>query len=116
MAIVLKYGAPGPILAAGYAAGVGRRQQEDQDDALKIWERQSQQEFQARQLTQQQGFVAGQSLLDRKYRTDLQKAQFGEAKTERDFRAGQQKTAQDFQAGQQKGVLEARAGESALER
>ena len=116
MAIVLKYGAPGPILLAGAAGGRGHRENEDQDDALKLWQQQQQQNFQSRQLSQQQGFVAGQAFLDRKYRTELQKAQFGEAKTERDFRAGQQKTAQDFQAGQQKGVLQARAGESALDR
>jgi len=116
MAIVLKYGAPGPILLAGAAGGRGHRENEYQDDALKLWQQQQQQNFQSRQLSQQQSFAGGQAALDREYRSELQGAALKESQTERDYRAGQQKSAQDFQAGQQKGVLEARAGESVLDR
>lgn len=120
MAIVLKYGAPGPILAAGYAAGVGHRQNEDKDNALKLWQQQTARNFQA-----------GQAALDRQSRVELQTLAFDrqnqQAQLDRDFRAGQQQTAldyqanqesqrQNFQAGQQNSLLDARANESDLDR
>ncbi len=120
MAIVLKYGSPGPILAAGYAAGAGHQMHEQQGDALKVW-----------QQNQQQQFQAGQSWLDRLQQQNLQQGYFAnqaqqaslarisqgaQAGLQRQFQAGQAEAGRQFQAGQTQTVLAARAGESALER
>lgn len=113
MAIVLKYGAPGPILGASYAAGVGSRQNKNRDSALERWHRQQ-------LLAQQQGFQASQNFLARQQTADL-------AKIGREFQAAQQDKAmkfqgeqaglgREFQAAQQKGVLDARAAESDMDR
>jgi hypothetical protein len=120
MAIVLKYGSPGPILASGYAAGAGHRQNEQQDDALRLWQQQ-----------QQRNFQANQSWLDRLQRTELQGAAFtqqaAQSKLGREFQAGQQTAEQTFRAGeaglqrtfqegQQKAILDARIAEAELDR
>jgi hypothetical protein len=84
MAIVLKYGAPGPILQSGFAAGVGRRKDRQQKDLLDIWQQQTQQAFQAEQ-----------SAIDQRNRVGLQEANF-------EFQAGQN-------AQQQKAQLLGRA-------
>lgn len=88
MAITLKYGAPGPILAAGFASGVGSRKNKQQDDLLKIWQQQTQQNFQGQQANidrmqrfglqqQAQAFQANQQGVQNKFnlafRDDQQK-------------------------------------------
>ncbi len=119
MAIVLKYGAPGPIIAAGYAAGVGHQMHEQQDDALKVWQQQNQQQFQA-----------GQSWLDRLQQSNLQQGYFNQqnqqSSASRAFQAEQQQNlmgfqstqagrSRDFQAAQTDKTLDFRSGESALD-
>lgn len=98
MAITLKYGAPGPILAAGFAAGVGRRQQRQQKDSLEIWQQQ-----------QQQGFQAQQAQLGRDF-------QAGQAKLGRDFQADQGVLNREFQAAENKAALDFRSEEGRLDR
>ncbi len=120
MAIVFKYGSPGPILAAGYAAGAGHQMHEQQDDALKVWQQNSQRDFQA-----------NQSWLDRLQQTNLQQGYFNQqnqqATAQRAFQAEYQNNAlgaqstlagrqRDFQAEQTDKQLAARAGESELDR
>jgi hypothetical protein len=90
MPIVLKYGSPGPVLAAGYAAGAGHRMHEQQDDALKVWQQNQQREFQAKQAEAGREFQAAQ-----------QEKAFG-------FQSTQAGRARQFQA-------DTRAGESALD-
>ncbi len=120
MAIVLKYGSPGPILAAGYASGVGHRMHEQQDDALKVWQQNTQREFQA-----------AQSNLDRYQQSSMQQKYFDQqeqqARAGRNAQAlrqnaalGAQATQADLQrqaqVAQTDRLLTARANESLLER
>lgn len=116
MAIVLKYGSPGPILQAGFAAGVGKRKKDQQEDLLKIWQQQT-----------QQGFQAQQSLLDRQQRAGLQENalnfQADENARNLNFRYQQQafqteqdKLQREFQAGQLDKTLGARVKESEMAR
>jgi len=113
MAIVLKYGAPGPVLLAGFAAGRGHRENKLQDDALKRWQ-------QEQLLKQQQNFQAGQNALSRQQTADLaqigREFQAGQQKAELQFRGEQADLGRKFQAGQQEAVLDARADESDLDR
>lgn len=120
MAITFKYGAPGPILQAGFAAGVGNRLKRQQDDALEIWERQNQQQFQAEQAA-----------IGRQFQFGLQQQQFGqqlelqgrafdqrslEDQQQRAFQAEQAGLGRDFQAEQNKALIDARAAEAGRER
>jgi hypothetical protein len=120
MAITFKYGAPGPILQAGFAAGVGRRQQRQQDDALEIWHQQNQQQFQA-----------GQAAINRRFQYGMQEQQFGnqlelqnlrfqdqalQDQETRAFQAEQAGLGRDFQAGQTTRLIEARNADSAMDR
>lgn len=120
MPIVLKYGAPGPIVAAGYAAGLGHRAQEQQGQTLRIWQQQ-----------QYQGFQAQQSALDRQQRAAMQGVAFqqqnqqaelnrdfaaGQATRARGFQAGQAEIARNFQAGQQNNLLASREAEAEADR
>jgi hypothetical protein len=120
MAITFKYGAPGPILQAGFAAGVGRRQQRQQDDALEIWQQQNQQQFQA-----------GQAAINRRFQYGMQEQQFGnqlelqnlrfqdqalQDQETRAFQAEQAGLGRDFQAGQTTRLIEARNADSAMDR
>lgn len=116
MPITLKYGNPGAVALAGYAGGVGKRQQRQQDESLDIWHQQQQQQFQAEQANtdrmfrfgmQQQGFGQQQALQQAGFaqQANLQQAGFAQDALQR-----------DFQAGQQKALIDARAGESGLDR
>jgi hypothetical protein len=120
MAITFKYGAPGPILAAGFAAGVGSRQQRQQEDALEIWQQQNQQQFQA-----------GQAAINRRFQYGMQEQQFGnqlelqnlrfqeqalQDQETRAFQAEQAGLGRDFQAGQTSRLIEARNADSAMDR
>lgn len=109
MAIVLKYGAPGPVILAGYAAGVGHAQREQKRDALRLWQQQQAQNFQGQQ-----------SALDRQQRAELQQAAFaqqsGLAEMERTFRAEQQQGIQGFQAEQDELRRKFASGEAEKER
>jgi len=49
MAIVLKYGSPGSILQAQFAAGIGHRNELQTDDLLKVWQQNQVQNFQGQQ-------------------------------------------------------------------
>jgi hypothetical protein len=104
MAIVLKYGSPGPLLQAGFAAGVGKRKKDQTDDLLSVWQQQTQQGFQANQAAlarqqqvglqlQHQNFQADQNTLEN-YRADKNRFQ------QQDFQAEQAKLGREFQAGQ----------------
>lgn len=86
MAIVLKYGAPGPILQSGFASGVGHRKNAQQEDLLKIWQQQQAQAFQGQQSElgrwQQrklqenaQEFQAGQQGLQNQFNLDFRNDQ-----------------------------------------
>jgi hypothetical protein len=113
MAIVLKYGAPGPVLLAGFAAGKGHRENKLQDDALKRWQ-------QEQLLQKQQNFQAGQNALAREQTVELAKIgrefQAGQQQAELQFRGEQADLGRNFQEGQQQDVLDARAAESDLDR
>lgn len=98
MPIVLKYGAPAPILTAGFAGGVGRRLQSQQDDALRLW-----------QQGQQQNFQAQQQEANRKQQAALQG-------TALDFQAKQADLRRTFDAGMTEKELTARSREGALNR
>lgn len=85
MAIVLKYGAPGPILESGFAAGLGQRQKQQTKNLLDVWQQQTQLDFQGQQaalhrqqqadlLQQSQDFHIGQSALDRLARQESETA------------------------------------------
>jgi len=93
MAIVLKYGSPGPVLAAGYAAGAGSRMNKQKDDALRVWQQNSQREFQAQQ-----------SWLDRYQQNNLQQNAFAQqnqlAKDQRTFQAERQQEEMGFRSTQ----------------
>ena len=108
MAIVLKYGNPGPILGAGFAAGRGHRQNEERQDNLKLWQQQ-----------QAQNFQAGQNAADRSQRTGLallgMEQQAQQAQMDRNFRAGQQFDALSFQGAQADLNRTFRAGEQGQE-
>lgn len=109
MAITLKYGAPGPVLLAGYAGGVGKRQQRQEENALELWQQQNQQKFQAQQAA-----------IGRQFQFGMQQNQFGEQfirdARNRQFAAQQDALGRDFQAGQQKNLLDVRRNEFALDR
>lgn len=93
MPIVLKYGSPGPVLAAGYAAGAGHRMNEQKDDALQVWQQNTQREFQAQQ-----------SWLDRYQQNNLQQNAFAQqnqfAKDQRAFQAERQQEEMGFRSTQ----------------
>ena len=120
MAITFKYGAPGPILQAGFAAGVGNRQKRQQEDALEIWQQQNQQQFQA-----------GQAAINRRFQYGMQEQQFGnqlelqalrfqeqglQDREQRAFQAEQAGLGRDFQSGQTKALIDARSAESGRDR
>jgi hypothetical protein len=120
MAIRLKYGAPGPVLLAGYAGGVGSRQKRDQQNALELWQQQTQRGFQAQQADigrrfqawqQQQGFNQQANLLGQQQ--DFQAAQ---GALNRDFRLNEAAFDRNQRDTLQKGVLDARSREAALGR
>lgn len=116
MPIVLKYGSPGPVLAAGYAAGAGHRMNEQKDDALQVWQQNTQREFQAQQ-----------SWLDRYQQSNMQQNAFAQqeqqaragrnfqalqAGAQREFQAGQADAGRTFQGGQTDKLIEARRTDS----
>lgn len=104
MAIVMKYGAPGPILQAAYAAGVGHRMNEQKDDALKVWSQQNQQQFQAEQswLNRAQQSNLQQNAIAQQWA--MQKDAFAQQKTMaeagRTFQAEQQQNEFGFRSTQ----------------
>ena len=104
MAIVLKYGSPGPILAAGYAAGVGSRMNKQKEDALKVWQQNTQREFQAQQSwldRYQQSSMQQKAFEQQKDLTKLgQNFQAAQATLQRGFQSGLAEDNRKFQAGQ----------------
>ena len=120
MPITLKYGAPGAILQAGFAAGVGSRKQKEQKDLLDVWQQQTNQAFQGQQAElgrqQQLGLQqnaqefqavqqAGQNQFNRQFRIDQQK-----------FNAEQDRLNRNAQAVDATAARFARAGENELDR
>jgi len=104
MAITLKYGAPGPILLAGYAGGVGARQNRQQKDALDLWQQQNQQQFQAQQANLGRMWQAGLQQRQFEQQSELQKAGFEQQTALQQAGFGQQSTLQ-------KTAIEARSKE-----
>jgi hypothetical protein len=93
MAIVLKYGSPGPLLQAEFAAGVGKRKKDQTDDLLKVWQQQTQQGFQANQAALARQQQVGLQLQHQNFQADQQTLQNYQADKSR-FQQ------QDFQASQ----------------
>jgi hypothetical protein len=96
MAIVLKYGSPGPILNAGFASGVGRRKDKQQEDLLKIW--QQQQQAQQAAIDRNQRAALQQNALN--FQADQQADNLAFQIEGRAFQAGQNKLDREFRAGE----------------